>query len=238
MEREVAGAVRYLVALLCLFAVASLLDGCGPAATDEPEAPSGREEAPETARIVCGRDGTRVLTPVVKARSDGVHLVIDNRLDAEAGYSFEDPAGGGEGGSAPRGGSKHVVGYPPGEARVGCEKPPVDGVGTDYQTFRVVDPEGFYKPVELQCQGGMAVGGGPQYAAGAEGKEGDPVEMVRRGLSNRLREGDTVELAGYPESQDRRIVRVVRDGRVVATVAFFRDSGGWLEDSTSSCAGF
>jgi hypothetical protein len=45
-------------------------------------------------------------------------------------------------------------------------------------------------------------------------------------------------LAGYPKSRDRRIVRVVRDGRVVVTVAFMAGSGGWLEDWSSNCAGF
>jgi hypothetical protein len=84
----------------------------------------------------------------------------------------------------------------------------------------------------------MAVGGGPQYAPGARGKKGDLARIVRRGLSDRLREGDAVELAGYLESRDRRIVRVVRDGRVVATVAFTASSSGWLEDSSSNCAGF
>jgi hypothetical protein len=62
--------------------------------------------------------------------------------------------------------------------------------------------------------------------------------MVRRGLSDRLREGGVVEVAGYPKSRERRIVRVVRDGRVVATVAFTAGSGGWVEDSSSNCAGF
>ncbi|MDQ4126773.1 MAG: hypothetical protein M3151_02255 [Actinomycetota bacterium] len=230
--------MRSLLALVYLFAAALLLGGCGPSSTAGPEAPSGQEGAQDTARIVCGPNGTRVLTPVVKARPDGVHFVINNRLDAEVGYSFEGVDGGGGGNGAPQGESEHVGGYPPGKVKVGCEKPPVDGVGTDYETLKVVDPQGFYKPVGLQCRGGMAAFGGPQYAAGAKGKEGDPVEMVRRGLSDRLQEGDTVESAGYPESQGSRTVRVVRDGRVVATVTFFRDSGSWLEDATSSCAGF
>jgi len=167
-----------------------------------------------------------------------VRFVIDNRFDAGTGYAFEYPEGGGAGDSAPKGESEHVGDFPPGEVRIGCEKPPVDGIGTDYATLEVVDPEGFYRTAELECKGGVAVGGGPQYAAGAAGKRGDPVEMVRRGLSDRLREGDTVELAGYPKSGDSKTVRVVRDGRVVARVVFFADSGGWLEDSASNCAGF
>jgi hypothetical protein len=165
-------------------------------------------------------------------------LVIDNRFGREVGYSFEFPEGGGGGDSAPKGESERVGNYPPGEVRLGCEEPPLDGVGTDQANLEVVDPAGFYKPVELECEGGMAVGGGPQYAQGVKGKKGDLVGIVRRGLSDRLRKGDAVELAGYPKSRERRIVRVVRDGRVVATVAFMAGSGGWLEDSSSNCAGF
>ena len=167
-----------------------------------------------------------MLAPRVKARPDGVHFVIDNRFGGEAGYSFEFPEGGGGGDGAPRGESEHVGNFPPGEVRLGCEEPPVDGIGIDHANLEVVDPEGFYKPVELECKGGMAVGGGPQYAQAVKGKKDDLVRMVRRGLSDRLREGDVVEVAGYPKSRERRIVRVVRDGRVVATVAFMAGSGG------------
>ena len=230
--------MRSVFVLLCLSAAFVFSYGCGPASTDGPAELSGQgQETPDTARVVCGRDGIRVLTPVVKARPDGVHIVIDNRFDAQVGYAFEHPEGG-SGDSAPKGESELVEDFPPRKVKVGCEKPPVDGIGTDYATLKVVDPEGFYRSVELECKGKMAVSGGPQYAAGAKGKKGDPVEMIRRGLSDRLREGDTVELAGYPKSRESRTVRVVRDGRVVATVVFFADSGGWLEDSTSNCAGF
>jgi hypothetical protein len=165
-------------------------------------------------------------------------LVIDNRFGRKVAYSFEFPEGGGGGDSAPRGESEHVVNYPPGGVRLGCEESRVDGAGTDHANLEVVDSGGFYKPVELECEGGMAVGGGPQYTQGVKGKNGDLAGMVRQGLSDRMREGDEVELAGYPKSRDRRVVRVVRDGRVVATVAFMPGSGGWLEDSSSNCAGF
>ena len=54
---------------------------------------------------------------------------------------------------------------------IGCEKPPVGGVGTDYATLKVVDPEGFHKLCEPQFEGGMAVSRGSQYIPG-QGKEG------------------------------------------------------------------
>ncbi len=231
--------MRATAALACSFALVAFAGGCAASSTDGPGTSQGpKEKGPETARIACGPNGTRVLTPRVKASPDGVHFVIDNRFGTGTGYSIEYPEGGGGGDVAPRGESEHVGGYTPGKVRIGCEEPPVDGIDLDYGTLEVVDPGGVYKSVELECKGHTAVGGGPQYSSGSEGEKGDPVELVRRHLSDRLRKDDTVESAGYPESSDHRSVRVVRDGRVVATVSFIRDSGGWLEDSTSNCAGF
>jgi hypothetical protein len=71
-----------------------------------------------------------------------------------------------------------------------------------------------------------------------KGEKGEIAEIVRRNHSDRLRQGEAVELVGYPTSRDRRIMRLVRDGRVVATVAFIAGSGVRLEDSSSNCAGF
>ena len=195
-------------------------------------------DVPETARIVCGPEGTRAPTPRVVARPDGVHFVIDNRFDAEVGYAFEEPEGGGGGDSAPKGESSRVLDLPPGEIRVGCEKRPVDGIGIDYATLKVLKGDSGYKPIELECQGGMAYGGGAQYAPDAKGSKGDLVGQVRSQFSEEIREDDVVELAGYPELGDSRVVRVVRDGRVVATVHFLGEPGDWLQDRYKACEGF
>jgi hypothetical protein len=160
-------------------------------------------------------------------------LVIDNRFGGEVGYSFEFPEGGGGGDGAPKGESEHVGDFPPGEVRLGCEEPPVDGVGTDYKTLKVTDPGGFYKAVELECPGGRGVTGS---GGGRTGE--DPVKLARRVLSERLRTYDVIEIAGYPRSGEKRTVRVVRDGRITATVEFIRESSGWRESSFSNCAGF
>jgi hypothetical protein len=107
--RRGSGGVRPIVALFCIFATIVLLWGCGPGSSGgQPSAAPGQKEAaeaeriPGNARLVCARAGTRLLTPRVKARPDGVHFVIDNRFGGEAGYSFEFPEGEG-GGTAPRG---------------------------------------------------------------------------------------------------------------------------------------
>ena len=243
--RGAPGVVRSVIVALCLCAI--LTGGCAASSTDETDRPAGDQtstdqpslkKAAETARVVCGPGGTRVLTPRVKARPDGVHFVIDNRFEAEAGYSVEYPEGGGGGDSVSRGKSEHVGDFPPGKVRIGCEKLPLDGIDVDYGAVEVVDPNGVYRPVELECEGGMAVSGGPQYAPGVEGKRGDIVEITRRSFSDHIRDGDTVGLAGYPESQDYRTVRVVRDGRVIATVAYVREGKGWLQDHYEACESF
>ena len=84
----------------------------------------------------------------------------------------------------------------------------------------------------------MAVQGGPQYAAGAKGKKGDPVELTRRAFSDEIEDGDAVEPAGYPEGRGNRTVRIVRDGKVVATVEYFGAGGGWLQDNYTACESF
>jgi hypothetical protein len=100
------------------FATIVRLCGCGPGSTGgQPSAASGQEEAAEaerilgTARLMCGRAETRLLTARVKARPDGVHFAIDNRFEGEAGYSFEFPEGGKGGDAAPKGESEHVGTY-------------------------------------------------------------------------------------------------------------------------------
>jgi hypothetical protein len=70
------------------------------------------------------------------------------------------------------------------------------------------------------------------------------VDMTRRRFSDDIKEGDAVEVAGYPEispSQivgDSRYIRVVRDGKVVARSQYFRAGGGWLEGEYSACQSF
>lgn len=241
--------MRFAITVLCLCAI--LTGGCAASSTEEPDGSQGdqtttagpaqsstQEEAAQTARVVCGPDGTRVLTSRVKAHPDGVHIAIDNRFDAEAGYSVEYPDGGGEGYSVPRGVGEHVGDYPPGKVRIGCEKPPVDGTDVDFGALEVVDPDGVYESVELDCKSGMSVSGGPAYAAGVKGKRGDLVEITRRSFSEEIRASDTVEMAGYQESKEHRTVRVVRDGRVIATVAYFREGKGWLQDHYDACESF
>jgi hypothetical protein len=193
----------------------------------------------QTARVVCTEDGARSSTPKVEARRDGVHLELDNRL-GEGGFEVSYGEGG-SGGSAPTGESRQVVEIPPGEVRVGCfvndsAEVPED----DYATFEVVDMDGSYTPTRLQCSDGRAMGSsGPSHGGESpEGEKGSLPALARRAFSESLQPGDVVEGAGYPEARERRSVRVVRDGKVVAMLDFQPSPEGWSPGSYTACLNF
>ncbi len=70
------------------------------------------------------------------------------------------------------------------------------------------------------------------------------MDMTRRRFSDDIKEGDVVEVAGYPEISpseiggNSRYIRVVRAGKVVARIQYFRAGGGWLEGEYIARRGF
>jgi hypothetical protein len=165
-----------------------------------------------------------------------VHFEISNRLGKDTGYAVETPDGGGMGGNAPKGESRRVRDFPPGKVRIGCY--PSRNADLDYTKLTVLAGDSGYKSVELECPGGRAITRMDGVAGDVAKIDEDPVAFVRHELSGRLEEGDVVGAAGYPESRDERAVRVIRDGRVIFTVSYHREGGGWLEESFFSCEGF
>jgi hypothetical protein len=226
-----------------------------------------------TARIVCIRDNddvkegdtpnysttkeseahnkgtlTRVLTPKIAAQPDGVHFVVDNQLGAEASFSVEYPSGAVLGGmNAPKGENRGIEPFPPGKIKIVCEPPRYEAAHKlEYASMEILEGKSGYRTTELECSGGGLVqSGGGLYAAGeVEGKKGDPVDMTKRRFSDQIKEGDVVEVAGYPRvahSQilgNSRYVRVLREGKVVAVMQYLRHGGGWLEGEYSACQSF
>jgi hypothetical protein len=200
------------------------------------QAPEGTK-ASSTARIVCLRVGqgasspppnttetlngnslTRVLTPKVAAHPDGVHIQFDNRLGERADYYTEDSKVA-WGVRIPKGKSNQAALLPPGTAKITCSLR--EDFESNYASFDVVEGDSGYKSLELEC----APWAEPRYssmiASGADSKfelvsSRDQVEKAREYYRKGLKEGDVVEEAGYP-TDPNPTVRVVRDGKVIAT---------------------
>ena len=200
--------------------------------------PSGASTGPaDVAEFTCDGTGTGTIAPsslAVDARSDGVHVAVTNLADERIAFTV----GGSESTmyvvghrEADPGERKEILlGIPPGDAHVSCVVASKSGIDTaPMADLRVVDPSGSYIPIDMDCPMSS------QATQDATGFGGDPVDVARQHLSG-LEYDDAVERAGYPLG-DRPIVRVRRNGDVVA-MATFRDDGqgGWLVDSLVTCA--
>lgn len=185
----------------------------------------------EVAEFSCDSSGT--ITPsrsLVVAQADGVHVAITNTGDVPVSFSVGELGGDG---AEPGERIKTVWQLPPAQAQIGCSVVSDGGTGVaSSASLNVVDPAGAFVPAEFDCA--TVVGKSGSYPEGATGYTGDPVQIARDHVSG-LEPDDTVERALYPESE-RPVVRVVRGGSVVATVAFFDDGhDGWLVDTFERC---
>ena len=182
---------------------------------------------------MCTEDGgTELSDERVKAQPEGVHVWVDNRSGESASINgFVLDVG--------EGFSKNVVRAAPGETKVACwpfsqhskKEPPTT-------PLEIVDPNGFYKSAELHCPPGPKsdlIETAIFELDTKKSEHDDPVEAAGD-FFDKLEEEDTVEIAGYPEA-DPPSVRVIRDGYVVANVAFLRaDDGGVIIEGKGSCA--
>ena len=237
-RHEASGPERTVTVLVFLF-VFCLFFGCQRPSSNEKAAlgPKTKETA-DTARVVCDGNGVSVLTPKVESRPDGVHLAVDNRLEGDADLSVNHP-GGGMGWSVPPGESKRVANVPPGKVEIDCysrswgkDKLLAMKVGA----IEVLAGASGYKSTKLDCPREKKAE--PLTEEEMKKHRGDPVAIFRRSNSDSLREGDVVETAGNTQSRDERTVRVVRDGKVIATAHYLKFSTGWMEATEENCVGF
>lgn len=120
--------------------VVALVGACA----DPPVALPTAGEASDTLEIRCDGATTEVLTPIVQARMDGVHLVLENTSEHEL-LTQTDPQGDG----VPPGETSMRLPILPGSARFRCltltdELDP--GVGGGWARFDVLAPEGWVSP--------------------------------------------------------------------------------------------
>jgi hypothetical protein len=203
--------------------------GCGQGDED-----GVRAGTPAVASLACGSAGTRVLTPLVQAQPDGLHLELTNETARAIHFTIERDSSGGVGGEAPPGTSEHVLPVGPDEWAVTCYVEGGDSAGTP--TFELVDT-GIWVSTELtDCETPESSHGDPPRRVTDEKRE--LLEFARRGLEDflGLAPGYVIEPAGYPE-QEGAIFRARRDDRTVATISFYQDDAdGWFEGEATACS--
>ena len=208
---------------------AALVSGCGA----EPD--EGLRSGPPAAvaRIACGQDGARVLTPEVEARRDGLHLQLTNETVREVHVTVERDSSGAAGIAAPPGTSAEILTVGPGEWAVTCYGE--SALPAEAPTFELVDT-GVWVSTELtDCETPEATHGDPPRSIGPD--EGELVDVARRALDAfvDLEPGYALERAGYPE-QAEAVFRARSGDRTVATMSFYPDgSGGWVEGEARAC---
>lgn len=210
---------------------AALLAACG---TEEAPERASQEPAgpPDVAELVCGEDGPRLLTPVVRGHSDGVHVRVRNENDYPVEFDFEVTRGdtGGGGAEAPPGASVQVVPFAAEEVSLGCFAEALYRV-----ELRVVDPEDELKAADPDCEELRSADFATQVS---DRMPRDPVAFARHYFRGKgLRQSDLVEQA-VSIAEEFPVVRVVRGGRVVAKVVFDDVRPNYLSGTVEMCADF
>ncbi|MCD6021834.1 MAG: hypothetical protein K0R20_1544 [Actinomycetia bacterium] len=178
-------------------------------------------------QIRCDGATTDVLTPIVQARTDGVHLVLENTTDDEL-FMQTDTQGEG----VPPGETSMGLPILPGSAPFRCLPVTDDldtGVEGGWARFDVLAPGGWVSP-DVDCPG-AGYGGVVDYKEGARGVA-DPLQDAPK----HFREDGEVVQAGYATDEERTFV-LLRDGEPVAGLVYVSDGhGGWLRSESFGCS--
>ena len=186
----------------------------------------GKQAAPDVLRVVCKEAGTHVLTPVVRAQPDGVHVLVDDRAGVgNVLIRLTDPVHGDAIFSSGSRGveDEYVDEVAPGPAYVLCRgrgfrESKVDEL--PWVPFEVVDPGGYFVSYGLDCATSERLRNMPRG-----GGRGSAEELTRTALDGVL-PTDRVEPAGYVEGRYLNMIRVVRSGSVIAAVDILERPSG------------
>jgi hypothetical protein len=171
--------------------------------------------------ITCTDQATKVETPIVATSTDGVHLRLVN--ETKETMSFE--VSGALGENAPVGTSEFIASVSPGSHLVRCAQ-------SSWVSLVFEDPDGNWISTSLDCRGGTIAD--RSLEVDPNGTKGDPLTLAREEWPGIL-PTDRVERAGYVASSAQTI-RVVRDGRIIATFDYVPDGlGGWLKGAARVC---
>ncbi len=199
------------------------------ACADPPVTPPTAGEASDTLEVRCDGATTDVLTPIVQARMDGVHLVLENTTEQELLMQTDT-----QGEGVPPGETSMRLLILPGSSRFRCLTLTDDldpGVEGGWARFDVLAPDGWVSP-DVDCPG-AGYGGVMDYVVGARGVA-DPLQDAPKHFRE---DGDEVVQAGYATDDERTFV-LLRDGEPVAGLVYVSDGhGGWLQSESFGCSG-
>ena len=215
---------------LCLLVAAA---ACGSAVSSTaPLADTGAR----LGRIVCTDDGgTKVHTPRIRARRDGVSILIDNRGDAPEIFFQQSGVNGGHGGPIRGRTRRWVLPDAPGRWEVVClEKGETFPYSMDgdprVATYEIVDPEDFWVELDPECK--------PVEQADRWFSQGTPVEEIEAWVRDEfdLEAGERVR-PGYPGTQWKGDPWVIADDdeTFAAFHAYPHRRGGPLHAKAEGC---
>lgn len=176
---------------------------------------------------VCSDERTELQMPTVRLSRDGLRLRIRNETERPLYYVYNGPNDVGGGGVAPPGSFEQLLSAIAGDVTFRCTEL------AKRHTIRAVDPDNLRPSPELECKRRATA-----LPTATGETRGDLVAFTKRILAANLLPGDEVERAGAPVVEFP-VVRVVRDGRVVAAVTFAEPRRGVFEvSSIESCKSF
>jgi hypothetical protein len=223
------GAVLVSVGVGMFYGASVLIDGT-------PDTPPAEDVTtiPDEARVQCTEEGVEVLTPEVRPRSDGIHILFDNQTNRRAFYLRD------AGSTAPNHGGKLSpqavtevrTTFAPGEILIGCFRTQNDiafseVAGEGFGRLSIRDPESLWVSPELDCTDASSR---PRVTASDVSAQGEPDfrSMAREHLPG-IESGDVFDYPGYPETEfhaDETLL-VVRGGQSIAILSFFQEYGKW-----------
>jgi hypothetical protein len=168
--------------------------------------------------IRCGRDGAEILTPVVLAQPDGVHIQVDNPFGVAA-LEFANAVSPDGWFGGPIDEVIRVWPIEPGEFFVECLERLSDSYqGLETARFEVVDPFGYWVPGSPECGEGDDLLRVDAYDGGGAHYVDD--ETTIRALLHSIEPMDEVRLPFYSEGSGAKDLRyvVVRNDRVIAAL--------------------
>jgi hypothetical protein len=201
--------------------------------------PPAQADASDVLRIRCDAQSIDVLTPVVEAQPDGVHVLAEVsgiRQPQVLLSSKANPTGlfssGAQGVD-----DVFVVALPPGLATASCLSIPLQSGGPT-GSFSVVDPEGVFKAYHLTCED-------PKWAGTSRNDLSDvvPAATPEEAFAlhvNGLMAEDVIEPAGYPMDASRwDFYRLTREGQVIGWFVPDRlEAGGYYVTAGRVCRGY